>query len=124
MIIDKTLTKKLVAQAQSEISSFGGTVPTQLSLSEQEDGYLLCIHAPSVEAESYKVEVKKGHLIITSFIYFDHNKVPRFVQAFPILPHVDSYGIEATYVDGELRIFAPFKGDNNLNFDADTDLDL
>lgn len=120
--IDKALTKKLALQTQTEITSLGGSVPTQLFLSEEKNGYLLRISAPSVEADSYKVEIKQGHLIVASFVEFASTRVPRFIQAFPILPHVDSTGIEARYLDGELQIFAPFKTDGTIGFNRNIDI--
>lgn len=114
MIIDKTLTKKLAAQAQTEVMAGGGTVPTKMFLSEEENGYLLRLKAVSVHPNSYKIEVRQGHLIIMSLVKINEFEgVPRFVQVFPILPHVDSNGIEARYIEDELHIFAPFNEDSS-----------
>ena len=124
IIIDKTLTKKLALQSQAENIANGGTVPTKMFLSEEQNGYLLRLMAPSVRPNSYKIEIRQGHLIIMSLVKINEFEgVPRFMQAFPILPHVDSNGIEARYVDGELHVFAPFnnnagKGENRkINID-------
>lgn len=126
MTIDKTLTKKLAMQSQAENIAGGGTVPTKMFLSEEENGYLLRLTAASVHPNSYKIEIRQGHLIIMSLVKINEFEgVPRFMQAFPILPHVDSNGIEARYVDEELHIFAPFnqgtsRGDNrriHIDFD-------
>ena len=63
-------------------------------------------------SNSYKIEIRQGHLIIMSLVKIsEFEGVPRFMQAFPILPHVDSNGIEARYTNGELQIFAPFSED-------------
>lgn len=112
MTIDKTLTKTLALQSQAENIASGGTVPTKMFLSEEDNGYLLRLTAASVKPNSYKIEVRQGHLIIISLVKIsEFEGVPRFMQAFPILPHVDANGIEARYTNGELHIFAPFSED-------------
>lgn len=112
MTIDKTLTKTLALQSQAENIASGGTVPTKMFLSEEDNGYLLRLTAVSVKPNSYKIEVHQGHLIIISLVKIsEFEGVPRFMQAFPILPHVDANGIEARYTNGELHIFAPFSED-------------
>lgn len=114
MTIDKTLTKTLALQSQAENIASGGTVPTKMFLSEEENGYLLRLTAASVKPNSYKIEIRQGHLIIMSLVKIsEFEGVPRFMQAFPILPHVDANGIEARYTNGELHIFAPFSEDAN-----------
>lgn len=123
--IDKTLTKTLALQSQAENIASGGTVPTKMFLSEEENGYLLRLTAASVKPSSYKIEVRQGHLIIMSLVKIsEFEGVPRFMQAFPILPHVDSNGIEARYVDGELHIFAPFSGDADKGKNRKIDIDF
>ena len=123
--IDKTLIKKLALQAQAENIAGGGTVPTKMFLSEENNGYLLRLTAVSVKPSSYKIEVRQGHLIIMSLVKIsEFEGVPRFMQAFPILPHVDSNGIEARFVDGELHIFAPFNEDAQKGKNRRIDIDF
>ncbi len=125
MTIDKTLTKKLALQSQAENIANGGTVPTKMFLTEEDNGYLLRLTAPSVQPNSYKIEIRQGHLIIVSLVKIsEFEGVPRFMQAFPILPHVDSNGIEARYVDGELHVFAPFNGDATKGENRKIDIDF
>ncbi|WP_338768982.1 Hsp20/alpha crystallin family protein [Bernardetia sp. ABR2-2B] len=125
MTIDKTLTKKLALQSQAENIASGGTVPTKMFLSEEENGYLLRLTAASVKPNSYKIEVRQGHLIIMSLVKIsEFEGVPRFMQAFPILPHVDSNGIEARYINGELQVFAPFTEDNQTGDNRKINIDF
>jgi HSP20 family molecular chaperone IbpA len=125
MTIDKTLTKTLALQSQAENIAGGGTVPTKMFLSEEEDGYLLRLTAASVKPNSYKIEVRQGHLIIISLVKIsEFEGVPRFMQAFPILPHVDANGIEAHYTNGELHIFAPFGEDADEGENRKIDIDF
>jgi len=125
MTIDKNLTKKLALQSQAENIASVGTVPTKMFLSEEENGYLLRLKAASVKPNSYKIEIRQGHLIIMSLVKINEFEgVPRFMQAFPILPHVDSNGIEARYVDGELHVFAPFNDKADLGQNRKIDIDF
>ncbi len=125
MTIDKTLTKKLALQSQAENIASGGTVPTKMFLSEENNGYLLRLTAASVKPNSYKIEVNQGHLIIMSLVKIsEFEGVPRFIQAFPILPHVDSNRIEARYVNGELHVFAPFNDNAGLGQNRKIDIEF
>ena len=125
MTIDKTLTKKLALQSQAENIASGGTVATKMFLSEEENGYLLRLTAASVQPSSYKIEVRQGHLIIMSLVKIsEFEGVPRFMQAFPILPHVDANGIEARYTNGELHIFAPFSEDADKSENRKINIDF
>ena len=123
--IDKTLTKQLALQSQAENIANGGTVPTKMFLSEEENGYLLRLKAASVHPNSYKIEIREGHLIILSLVKIsDFTGVPRFIQTFPILPHVDSNGIEAHYKNEELHIFAPFSQNDDQGEDRSVPIDF
>lgn len=125
MTIDKTLTKKLALQSQAENIASGGTVATKMFLSEEDNGYLLRLTAASVNPNSYKIEIRQGHLIIMSLIKIsEFEGVPRFIQAFPILPHVDSNAIHARYTNGELHIFAPFTEDAEKGKNRRIDIDF
>jgi len=124
-MIDKTLIKKLALQSQAENIANGGTVPTKMFLTEEKNGYLLRVMAASVHPNSYKIEICQGHLIIMSLVKIsEFEGVPRFMQTFPIFPHVDSNGIEARYVNGELRIFAPFNEDAAKGKNRKIDIDF
>jgi len=125
MTIDKTLTKQLALKAHAKHIANGGTVPTKMFLSEEENGYLLRLTAASVHPNSYNLEINQGYLIIFSLVKINEFEgIPLFVQAFPILPHIDSNKIQARYVDGELRIFAPFNEDADKGENRKIDIDF
>lgn len=100
----------------------GGVSMTTLKLSEQEDGFVLHVSAPTVEAEAFNVFVDGTKLVLFSELPKELNeilgtqsvRIPMFHHSFDIPTFINTEQIEAVYEDGELKIFLPFKDKSKI----------
>ncbi len=100
----------------------GGVCLTTMNLTERENGFVLHVSAPTVEAESFNVFVDTDKLIVFSELPQELNdmisekpvRIPMFHHAFDIPPFVNVDKIEAVYEEGELKVFLPFKDNNKI----------
>lgn len=126
MKTDAKLIKKLANLGLSANMVHGGVSQTSLHLEETKYGYVMTAKTPSLNPESYQLEIRNNMLIFYTVlpnVLEDDNEnesnsrtvVPAFIRTFPILPHVDIENIEASYDSGELRVYAPFRKDVSNN---------
>lgn len=100
----------------------GGITMTTMELSQTKEGYWAKFHNPAFTGDNYHVEVNQNLLTVYATLsndfvrYTDEgNKllIPTFIRSFPIPQNVDVEGIEATFDEKVLTVFAPFKSDFN-----------
>jgi HSP20 family molecular chaperone IbpA len=95
----------------------GGVAMTTMKLNEIENGFVLHVTAPTVEAEAFNVFIDNNKLIVFSELPEALNdmsgpypvRIPMFHHAFDIPTFVSIEQIEAVYEEGELKVFLPFK---------------
>ncbi len=102
----------------------GGVTMTQVEFGQNEEGMYLNLSNPAYDSDNYHVELKPN--VLTIFTTLDpmtkeeaeqHEApvVPTFVRNFPIPNVLDPQRLEATFEDGILTIFAPYKEGLNGN---------
>lgn len=97
----------------------GGVTMTTVEVGQNEEGVFVHLQNPSLGGENYHVELKPTHLTVFTTLepadefqdQEEENKVvvPTFIRNFPVPGNVDEDKIEATFENGVLTIFAPFK---------------
>ncbi len=101
----------------------GGVCMTTMNLSEQQDGFVLHVSAPTVAGESFNVFVDTDKLIVFSELPGELNdmlgnspvRIPMFHHSFEIPAFINTDKIEAVYEDGELKVFLPFKDNSKIH---------
>lgn len=102
----------------------GGVTMTQVEFGQNEHGMYLNLSNPAFESDNYHVELKPNVLTIFTTLQAepagaseeeDKTVVPTFIRNFPIPNILDPQKLEATFEDGILTIFAPYKEGLNGN---------
>ena len=85
------------------------------SMISKEASYEIKVSAPSIPADAFNVVLNYNELNVFALSTGDKNtdspnpfRVPLFLRSFALPNFVDPEGIEASYENGELRIFLPF----------------
>jgi HSP20 family molecular chaperone IbpA len=117
IIIDKNLKKNLQQIALGNIIN-GGISQTQIKLSQSKNGYHASFAVPAAEESTFRVLLNKQHLEVYRRFRIESEtedgeenllEMSMLITSF-LVPHfIDIERIEATYKEGSLQLFAPFK---------------
>ena len=109
--------KKFVNQIDLLNTLGGGIAQTSVNVEQSENNLIITVKMPSIKEDSYNVVVNNNKLVIYSVA--DHQQIsgendegyslPLFNEIFDIPYFVDAQNINAEVLEGELKVYMPFK---------------
>lgn len=120
MKIDRKTSQELAQQAFVNNSVAGGTVATQMHISEQDGGINISLNSPSLTEDNYHLELGLNTLTLYTSYGEGHTDDagqphrPTSARAFPIPSNVDRDEIEAVFEGNSLHIRLPFTNEKEV----------
>ena len=109
--------KKFINQIDLLNTLGGGIAQSSVNVEQSENDIVITVKMPSVNDDAYNVIVNNNKLVIYSLM--DHQEkadeksdgfaFPLFNEAFDIPYFVDAQNINAEVLEGNLKVYMPFK---------------
>jgi HSP20 family protein len=117
LLKDKVLLRNLLFQGDQLNTLSGGVAQITMKVDQQEDGFLINVHAPGVSANHLKVISDKQSMQIFATLAMENADnmpaiMPIFYRKLDLPLFVDMDAVEAIHKGNELEVFVPMGANN------------
>ncbi len=120
LLKDKVLLRNLLFQGDQLNTLSGGVSQITMKVNQQDDGFLIKVHAPGVSADHLKVISDQKSMQIFATLNMKNAEnlpaiMPLFYRKLDLPLFVDTNAVEAVHQRSELEIFIPMGANNSGN---------